>query len=210
MTWGAVGGAAIGAAGSYFASQAGAGAAGAANAQNIQFQTQYNQQHDPFSTSGARAQYVPQLNQLMQGGYAGLANDPMYQQLQALGMQGTQRAMAAQGQGLGTNDILAINQNQTGTAMSYFDQQYQRLAQLSGASGGSSVVPQGMSPTTAGGIAMAPYQALGQGIGTLAGIYGNKTSGGSGDTGGMAPGATTNYNNTLGGANTGMENPVGV
>lgn len=182
MTWGAVGGAAIGAVGSYMSASAGAGAAQGANAQNIQFQQQYNQQHDPFSTSGARAQYVPQLNTLMQGGVAGVANDPAFQAMNQNSLEGVDRMMASKGQGVGTNDLLALNQQNTLNQQSYFDSQYQRLASLSGASGGQSTVPQGMSPQTAGSIAMAPYQALGQGIGTLAGIYGNRTSGGGTST----------------------------
>jgi hypothetical protein len=171
MTWGAVGGSIIGGGLSILGQQSGNDAANQANQQNLAYQQQYNQQHDPFSTGGNRQQYVGQLNDLMKGGYAGLQNDPMYQQLQQQGMQGTDRAMAAKGQGVGTNDLMAINQNQTGTAMSYFDQQYQRLASLSGASGGQSVVPQGMSPQMAGGMANAPYQAAGQAIGSIYGAY---------------------------------------
>ena len=160
---------------SYSGTQAAAGAATSANEANINYQRQHNQEIDPFSTGGNRAQYVPQLNDLMRGGYAGLANDPMYKQLSGLGLEATQRAMASRGQGLGTNDILAINKNQTGTMMDYFNQQYLRLADLSGASRGGTQTVQGMSPTTAGQIAYAPYQAGAQALGGIASIYGNRT-----------------------------------
>ena len=164
---------------SYQGTQAAAGAATDANNANIAFQQQYNQQVDPFSTGGNRARYVPQLNDLMRGGYAGLANDPMYKQLSAQGLEATQRAMAARGQGMGTNDILAINKNQTGTMMDYFNQQYSRLADLSGASRGGSQVVQGMSPQVAGSITMAPYQAGAQALGGIASIYGHSGGGGA-------------------------------
>lgn len=161
---------------SYQGTQNAANAANEANNTNIAFQQQHNQQVDPFSTGGNRAQYVPQLNDLMRGGYAGLANDPMYKQLSAQGLEATQRAMAARGQGMGTNDMLAINKNQTGTMMDYFNQQYSRLADLSGASRGGTSTVQGMSPTTAGSIAMAPYQAGAQALGGIASIYGKNST----------------------------------
>jgi hypothetical protein len=164
---------------SYSATQDATNAATNANNTNIAYQQRYNEQVDPFSTGGNRAQYVGQLNDLMKGGYSGVKDDPMYKQLSAQGMEATQRAMASRGQGMGTNDILAINKNQTGTMMDYFNQQYSRLADLSGASRGGSRAVQGMDPTTAGSIAMANGQAAGQALGGIASIYGS-FKGGSG------------------------------
>jgi len=171
MAWAAVGVAVVGAVASYSGSQAAAGAAEDANNRNISYQQQYNQQVDPFSTGGNREQYVSQLNDLMRGGMSGISNDPMYKQLEAQGMEATQRAMAARGQGIGTNDILALNKSSTSTMMDYFNQQYTRLADLSGASRGGSKTVEGMDSKTAGQMAYAPYQAVGEGIGAIYGAY---------------------------------------
>lgn len=182
---------------SYEGSQQAAGAATAADTRNIAFQQQMFQLQDPFSASGSRAQYVPQLNQLMKGGYAGLQNDPFYQQLQSMGMQGTQRAMASQGLGMSTADLLAINQNQTGTAMNYFNQQYARLADLSGATGGRTAPIQGMGAGTAYDISMGTARnraaAFGGTMGTLGNIYGQGAGGGSVTTDYSMPMTSTTY-----------------
>jgi hypothetical protein len=176
----------------YFGGQQASGAAQQQAQESLAFQKQMFQLQDPFSAGGNRAQYVPQLNQLMQRGYAGLQNDPMFQQLQSLGLQGTQRAMAAQGMGLGTNDLLAINQNQTGTAMNYFNQQYGRLADLAGVNRGPTApFSSGISPVQAGQMAYAPYQGMGQAFGTIGGLFGAGRGGSMGaEGGGVMTGAT--------------------
>jgi hypothetical protein len=175
MVWAAVGVAAVGAYSSYSSAQDAQAAGQAANQQNIQFQQQANQQRDPFSTGGSRAQYVPQLNDLMAGGYSGIQNDPMFQAREKQAMEATQRKMSSQGQGMGTNDLLALQQQSYLQQGDFFNEQYTRLSALSGASqgGGGVNTVQGMSPQVAGGIAAAPGQALGEGLGAIYGAYKN-------------------------------------
>lgn len=193
MTAAAIGGGSVL---NYFGGQQAQGAANAMSQQELQLQQQQFTLNDPFAAGGNRGQYVPQLNQLMQGGYSGLQNDPQFKALQGIGEQGVQRTMAAQGQGLSTNDQLNINQADTGLAMSYFDQQYNRLSTLSGANQGAAPAPTtGISPVQAGQMAMAPYQMMGQAFGGIAaglkGIYGNSggTASAGGGGGGVTPGS---------------------
>lgn len=161
---------------SYQGQKTAAGAASSVNAANIEYQNQYNEQVDPFSTGGNRAQYVPQLNALMQGGPQSLQNDPSLKWLQNQGQEAVQRQFSAKGQQSSGNEMLALMKQNYGTTMDYFNQQYARLADLSGASRGGSKTVEGMSPTTAGGIAMAPYQAAAEGLGGIASLYKNTPS----------------------------------
>lgn len=140
---------------------------------NMQQQMAWNKQQDPFSAGGNRQQYVPQLNQLMQGGYQGMQNDPMFKWRQDQALEATQRKMSAMGQGIGTNDMLALQNQAYGQQGQFFNEQYNRLADLSGANRGGGQAPQGMDPKFAGQMQMAKYQAGGETLGGLAGIYGS-------------------------------------
>ena len=157
------------------------GAAKAAAEQRALEQKRYEQQ-DPFSAGGNRAQYVPQLNKLMEGGVGGLVNDSNYQAMQGAGIQAVQRQMAARGQSGSGQEMSAILKANFGIGMDYFNQQYKRLSALSGADAGRTGAGQGMDP----GLAYQMERegradrmgSMGQGIGALSSIFGN--SGGRG------------------------------
>lgn len=172
----------------YFGAQSASNAATDANNANIAYQQQYNQQRDPFSTGGNRQQYVTQLNDFMKGGYSGIMSDPMFQQMQKQSMEATQRMMSSRGMGVGTNDILALQNSAYTQGMDFFNQKYNMLSQLSGAAQPGMQPVQGMSPQLAGQMAYAPYQSMGQSIGQIASIYGR----GAG-SGGGGPTAQTDY-----------------
>lgn len=115
---------------------------------NRQAQLAWNKQQDPFSAGGNREQYVPRLNELMQGGYAGVAQDPMFQQLNNQSMSDTQRAMSAKGYNMSGNEMNALRDNSAKNQMNFFDDQYRRLAELSGASRGGGSVAKGQDPNS--------------------------------------------------------------
>jgi hypothetical protein len=126
----------------------GADAAAAQNRDNVSAQNLTNMQNDPFAATGNRAQYVPQLNQLMQGGVAGVGNDPGFQAMEKQSMGDVQRMQAASGAANGggaTSQMLSQNMADQQT---YFNQQYNRLTQLSGAGTNVSAAT-GQSPQNA-------------------------------------------------------------
>lgn len=178
--WGAAAGGVLGG----FMGRGGNDAAERAAAERLAFQKQMYEQQDPFSAGGNRAQYVPQLNSLMQGGYAGLVNDPMYKGLQDQGTDAVQRAMSARGMGGSGNEMSAILKSNMGIGMDYFNQQYNRLSELSGARSGRTAPMQGMDPSLAYAMGNDEYAnkmgSLGQGFGALSSIFGNPTKGPSG------------------------------
>ena len=149
--WGTAIGAGIGLLGGF--GDSGQGAAQAAAAQQLALQRQMYQEQDPFSAGGNRAQYVPQLNNLMQGGYAGISNDPMFQWMQQQGLAQTQRGLAAHGMGSSGAEQVALQKQGFGNASTFFNDQYNRLASLSGASSGYRPNLTSMSPTLAGELA---------------------------------------------------------
>src|ERR1035437_9845392 len=108
-------------------------AADSQNLANVQAQSTANMQNDPFAAGGNRAQYVPQLNQLMQGGVAGVANDPGFQAMNQQSMQDVQRMQAASGSANGGGATSQLLSQDFNNQQSYFNQQYNRLTQLSGA-----------------------------------------------------------------------------
>ena len=110
----------------------------------------------------------------MKGGVSGIADDPAFKAMNQSSLNGTDAMMAAKGQGVGTNDLQAINGQNTLNQQSYFDSMYSKLSSLSGASGGQSTVVQGMSPQTAGSVTMAPYQSAAQTVSGISTIYGSK------------------------------------
>ena len=112
---------------------------------NRQAQLAWNKQQDPFSAGGNREQYVPRLNELMQGGYAGVAGDPMFKQLNEQSLSDTQRAMSAKGYNMSGNEMIGLRETSAKNQMSFFDDQYRRLAELSGASRGGGQAAMGQS-----------------------------------------------------------------
>jgi hypothetical protein len=175
MAFGPVG-AAVGGIYGMATASAGATAATQQNQQNIQAQQNANTQNDPFATGGNRAQYVPQLNQLMQGGVAGVGNDPGFQAMEKQSMGDVQRMQAASGAANGggaTSQMLSQNMADQQT---YFNQQYNRLTQLSGA--GTNVSPAtGQSPSAAATQANQTNMNMGAGFGSvvtgLGSLFGN-------------------------------------
>lgn len=115
---------------------------------NKQAQLDWNKQQDPFSAGGNRQQYVPQLNQLMAGGAAGVANDPMFQKQNQQSQQDMQRRMASHGQGASGQEMIGLQQNSWKNQQDYFNQQYTRLSELSGASRGGGGAATGQSPSS--------------------------------------------------------------
>lgn len=126
----------------------GQGEAAAQAEANRQAQLAWNKQQDPFSAGGNREQYVPRLNELMQGGYAGVAGDPMFRQLNEQSMSDTQRAMSAKGYNMSGNELIGLRDTSAKNQMSFFNDQYNRLAELSGASRGGGAPAMGQSASS--------------------------------------------------------------
>jgi hypothetical protein len=170
--YGAVIGGAIGLIG---ASQ-GQAAADIQNQQNVAAQQQANMQNDPFAAGGNRAQYVPQLNQLMQGGVAGVGNDPGFQAMEKQSMGDVQRMQAASGAANGGGATSQMLSQNMADQQSYFNQQYNRLTQLSGAN--TNISPaMGQAPGAAATQANQTNMNMGAGFGSvvtgLGSIFGN-------------------------------------
>ena len=163
------------------------------SAQNLAYQKEHNAQVDPLSSTGARGQYAGQMNKLMSGGASGMFEDPVFQSMQKQSMEAMQRKMSSQGQGVGTNDMMAIQSSAYGQANDFFSQQYNRLAQLSNASGGGTSTPNmatSMSPGVAGEFASqtASNQTGLAGMATsgLSSIFGNNNSNSTNNGGQLA------------------------
>lgn len=170
-----IGVAAIGAASSANTASEARSAAQGADQRRMAQQSAWNRMQDPFSAGGSREQYVPQLNKLMQGGAAGLQDDPTLRFIQSQGMQASQRHASATGTAQSGGEQMALQEQGAGIASNYFQQQYQRLASLSGASGGGGSAPMsGITPENAYDMSMSGNAWQGQLMGGLAGIYGNR------------------------------------
>ncbi len=106
---------------------------------------------DPWAQQ--RGQYQGALNQLMQGGVSGVANDPSVMARQQAGEQALSRSMAARGY-LGSGNILNELQKQgQDIASQEYGNQFARLSKLAGVDSSN--------PGAAGGImAQAPGQNL--------------------------------------------------
>lgn len=196
----AIAGLAMSAYGAYSAGQA-QDSANQQNQQNLQQQMAWNRQQDPFSAGGNRAQYVPQLNQLMQGGAAGVASDPLFQKQNQQSQTDMQRQFASQGMGVSGQEMNAMGQNSWQNQQNYFNQQYQKLASLSGASGGGGSAAIGQSPQNVYnqslGTANQFGQAFGFGANALSSIYGQGgSSGATGDNAGTWNSSMPNQNPT--------------
>ena len=180
MPWSAIAGIG-GAALSYFGGQNATDAANAQNAANLAAQERWNWLQDPFSMGGNRAQYVSQLNDLMRGGYQGMQQDPMFQWMMSQGKDQAQRAGSASGRGGSGAEQIALQQQGFGLSQDFFNQQFSRLAELSGASRGGGQAAIGQSPTNVYnmgmGNAMNQGAALGLGMQSLGKLFGNLSSG---------------------------------
>jgi hypothetical protein len=180
--WGAVIGGVAGA----FLGGGGSDAAQQQQQQNQQAQLDWNKQQDPFSAGGNRGQYVPQLNQLMQGGPAGVSNDPMFQKMNQQSMDQVQRREQASGQGGSGQEMMALQNQGFGNQMDYFNQQYSRLSDLSGASRGGGQAAMGQSPGAAYEQRMGQYANQGSGFGMMMGgltdIFGKGFGSGGGSS----------------------------
>jgi hypothetical protein len=170
--WGAVIGGGIG----LMTAGQGQAAADEANSRNIAAQQTANMQNDPFAATGDRAQYVPQLNQLMQGGVAGVGNDPGFQAMEKQSMGDVQRMQAASGAANGGGATSQMLSQNMADQQSYFNQQYNRLTQLSGAN--TNISPaMGQAPGAAATQANQTNMNMGAGFGSvvtgLGSIFGN-------------------------------------
>ena len=151
-------------------------AAAAQNRDNISAQNLTNMQNDPFAATGNRAQYVPQLNQLMQGGVAGVGNDPGFQAMEKQSMGDVQRMQAASGAANGGGATSQMLSQNMADQQSYFNQQYNRLTQLSGAN--TNISPaMGQAPGAAATQANQTNMNMGAGFGSvvtgLGSLFGN-------------------------------------
>lgn len=159
---------------------------------------------DPFA--GQRGQYQTQLQNLMSGGSAAMANDPSYQWRLQQGSQNLSRQMASQGLTASGAELAALQDYGQNQASTEYQNQYSRLAQLAGANIGS--------PAAAGQIiagqqnqqsqaASSVGNAVGQGLGNLAQGYfgGSDSSGGYASSYGSSAGG---YDMSFGGASSGF------
>lgn len=163
----------------FLANQASNNAVNAANQQNaanVAAQERWNRLQDPFSAGGNREQYVSQLQDLLRGGYAGIQNDPMFQWMQRQGLDQAQRAGSATGMGGSGAEQLALQQQGFGLANQFFNQQYQRLADLSGATRGGGQAAVGQSPGSLYNMytdqGQSRTNAFAAGMGGLQGLFG--------------------------------------
>lgn len=91
------------------------------------------QMADPFASQ--RPQYQGMLQQLMTGNFT--PDDPSYKFRFNQGLEGVNRATAAQGQLMSGNRLAALTEYGQNFASQEYNNQYQRLAQLAGANIGS-------------------------------------------------------------------------
>jgi len=142
------------------------------------------QASDPFMSQ--RAQYQPMLQNLMTNTTAALQNDPAFQARLKVGLDATARQQAAQGY-LGSGNILEALQAKGQTmASDEIQNQFNRLALLSGAQTGS--------PASAGQILAGRY---GQRNNAMANIGGALGMGQQGGQGGGQPGGGSSLGSTL-------------
>lgn len=193
MPWAAIG-SILGGGMSYFGGQSAQDNANQMNQQNIAAQERWNMQQDPFSAGGNRQQYVGQLNDLMRGGYQGAQQDPMFQWMMKQGQNQMQRGSSASGQGGSGAEMAALQQQGFGLANDFFQQQYDRLSSLSGASRGGGSAAIGQSPQAGYNQTIGSYQNMGAGIGM--GLQGLGSLFGGGSGGGQSIDPNSQYGQT--------------
>lgn len=119
---------------------------------------------DPFAPY--RAQYAQQLNQLM-ADPSSVTSLPGYQFQQQQGQQAVERTLAAQGRTVSGQEQIELQKYGQGQAGQYYNDQYNKLAQLSGASTSPALGGQAFNQATAGN--QAQQQAGWSGLTQLAG-----------------------------------------
>jgi hypothetical protein len=157
----------------YMGQQEATSAANSRNAaQMAQSQRQW-EQSDPFSAGGHRQQYVTQLNDLMKGGVSSFVDDPNFKRMMAQGLQQSQRHASATGTAQSGQEQIALQEQGSNLANSYFNQQYERLASLSGATSRSAAPSTGMGPEAVYDMSMAGTRSAAGLLQGTAGIYNN-------------------------------------
>jgi hypothetical protein len=145
---------------------------------------------DPFAAQ--RPQYQTQLKSLMDGEFS--PSDPSYQWRFDQGMESVNRSMAAQGLIGSGRQLAELTDYGQGMASTEYGNQYQRLAQLSGANVGS--------PATAGQIQYGQDQydrAGSTAFGGMAGKLAGDVIGGWGSSGGNDSVDMTGFQSGVGG-----------
>lgn len=175
MAWPVLAAAAIG----YLGQQEAASSARGTSRENMAQQERWNMLQDPFSAGGNRRQYVSQLNDLMRGGVSGIMEDPNFKARMAAGLQMSQRQASATGMGQSGNMQLALQRQGSQMAGDYFTEQYNRLAQLSGAARGGGSAPTGMSAGDVYQMGMGQTAATAGLIRGAAGLFGRGSGGSS-------------------------------
>jgi len=116
----------------------------------------------PWFASGGGSQAAAQLQQLMSGGPQSILQDKAFQGMNDASLKGVQRQMAAKGQGLSGNELIALQEQGNTNAMSFYNNQVQQLSSLAGV---------GFNPADGARInsanEQAGWQGLAQGIGGL-------------------------------------------
>lgn len=196
MTWAATaigGSAVIGYLGQQDARRAGQ----AADERNLQYQQDMFELQDPLSASGGRAKYATQLEQLMKGGVGAMAEDPNLKWMLGQGQQAVERQASATGQVQSGAEKMALEKNQFGISNSYFNQQYERLLNLSGAGGGRTAPMRGTSGGDAYNMELADTRStaslFGAGMQMMSGLYGDGGTAYGGGTSTGGPGGERQY-----------------
>ena len=107
------------------------------------------------------------LNALVAGGPAAVGYDPMFQRMNEQSLGNVQRLEAASGRSGSGNEMAALRDTGFNNQMDFFNQQYNRLATLSGANSGRTAPMQGMSSSEAYSNKMNTLSAQGSGFGML-------------------------------------------
>jgi hypothetical protein len=107
----------------------------------------------------------------MQGGVQGITEDPNFKAMMAQGLQQSQRHASATGTAQSGQEQIALQAQGANMANSYFNQQYERLAQLSGAGSRSPGPSQGMGPEAIYDMSMGNTRSMAGILQGAAGLY---------------------------------------
>lgn len=182
MTAAAIGGGALL---NYFGGQQASSAAQSIASQQLAAQQQWQKLVDPFASSGKAAEftqiYTPQLQDLVAHPEQ-IQNNPLFQSEQKFGEQAVSRNQAAIGNLNSGAEMTALADYSRSHANQFYNQQYERLAQLSGMSKTpqTSAATGTMTPSLSYNMTAAPFAGAAQALGTMSSIYGgNNTSSGT-------------------------------
>ena len=157
----------------YMGQQNATSAANSRNASQMAMSADQWRKTDPFSAGGHREQYVTQLNSLMAGGINSIKDDPNFKSMMTQGLQQSQRHASATGTAQSGQEQIALQEQGSNMANSYFNQQYERLATLSGAKDrAAGPGTGGISPENAYDMSMGSTRAMGGLLQGAAGLYG--------------------------------------